>query len=64
MNSDDPRINFAMEAIRRAKSHVITATEAPDPVWQRRHLARAAVTLRAAADKLDDEGRLSPDWNI
>lgn len=62
MNTQE-RITVAYEAMRLAKKHLELGETAPDPVKQRRELARAASRLRLAADNLDDHGLLDPDWD-
>jgi len=57
------RIDLAMEQLRLAKVHITAGETAPDPVRQRRELARAAARLRIAASTLDDNGLLDADWD-
>ena len=57
--SIDTRMEIALDRIHAAKKEIERASEHPDPVEQRRAMARAAQQLRRAADQLDDEGRLS-----
>lgn len=54
----DERLERAYELMRQAKHHCELGSTNPDPVAERRELAQAANKLRAAADYLDDEGRL------
>lgn len=58
----DERITASLELVRLARQHITDGETSPDPVWERRHLARAAARLRLAAAVLDDQGRLDPDW--
>ncbi len=56
--TSDERIERAYELMRLAKQDIQRGYEQPDPVKERRELAQAANRLRAAADALDDDGRL------
>jgi len=60
MNSQE-RVDVALELMRLARRHIDEATTNPDPVFERRAHAQAANKLRAAADLLDDHGRLRDD---
>ena len=57
--SVDTRIQMAVDRIHAGRKELGRAQEHPDPVEQRRCMARAAAHFRRAADELDDEGRLS-----
>lgn len=57
MTTED-RVFMAHELIRYAEKHMDRADVEPDPVAARREQAQAANKLRAAADLLDDHGRL------
>lgn len=56
----DERLERAYELMRQAKLHLEYGYTTPDPVVERREFAQAANKLRAAADLLDDGGRLDP----
>jgi len=62
MNTQE-RVDVALEAMRLARQHLDSGQTQPDPVKERRELARAASRLRTAANHLDDDGRLDPEWD-
>ena len=56
--SPNQRIDAALELARQAFIRLREWAEEPDPVAQRRLQVEAATQYRAAADLLDDQGRL------
>jgi hypothetical protein len=54
----EKRAALALDAMHRAHRMIGMATEAADPVQQRRLHVQAAKLLRGAANQLDDNGRL------
>jgi hypothetical protein len=52
------RIDAALELARQGFTRLRDWAEEPDPVAQRRLQVEAASQYRAAADLLDDQGRL------
>lgn len=57
--SPQQRVDAALELARQAFLQLRDWREEPDPVAQRRLQVEAAGQYRAAADLLDDEGRLA-----
>jgi hypothetical protein len=55
----EERILYALDHATAAKKAIERADLEPDPVEQRRLYVQAARHYRAAADFLDDQGRLS-----
>jgi hypothetical protein len=55
----DGRIQTAVDRAHAAKKELERAQEHPDPVEQRKAMARAALHYRRAADELDHGGRIT-----